>query len=107
MNSNELCMFVSKAVEATIEEKVTEFLHEHPEYYHDCVNSSGKISSLEITLSYQPESLSDIPDTRPCLFVRMGGTDNGVECNRYPHNKDVRYSARWIDGQRVIDLPVV
>lgn len=103
MNSNELTAKVMSEVWSKIEPHVTEYLQQHPEYFHDCVNSSGKICGLNIMLSYQPESLTDVKSTTPTVFVFLGDLNRGHELNCYSHRKESLQSRFWIDKEIVTD----
>lgn len=103
MNSNELTAKVMGEVWFKIEPHVTEYLRQHPEYFHDCVNSSGKICCVNITLSYQPESLADVKKTKPSIFVFLGDLNKGHELNCYSHHQEDLQSRFWIGKELVTD----
>jgi len=88
MNRNELLREVQHELAKTIEPMITEYMRNHPEYFHKCVNGNGLISGFEITLSYQPDTFAEIPTITPCVFVRLAGADYGAECNRFPHHPE-------------------
>jgi hypothetical protein len=99
MNSNELTRRVMQIVSDYIEPMVTEHMKEHPEYFHNCSHGSGKISNFDITLSYQPESLSAVMDISvPSLTcVSINNTELGHELVKYG-NKASMISNWWIKG---------
>lgn len=99
MNSNELTRKVMNIVVNQIEPMITEYMKEHPEYFHNCVHGSGKISNFEVTLSYQPKSLSAIADinTPSLTSVRVGGLEIGHELIKFNGNT-VMESNWYIDG---------
>lgn len=99
MNSNELTRKVMQMVVNQIEPMVTAYMKEHPEYFHNCVRGGGMISSFDVTLSYQPDSLSDIADMNaPAMIdVRIGGLDIGNELVKYNHYAGME-SRWWIKG---------
>lgn len=103
MNSNELTYKVMEIVANQIEPIVTEYMKEHPEYFHNCVHGSGKICQHEITLSYQPKSLTAIADMNaPAMIaVRVGGIEIGHELIKFDDCASME--SRWyINGDRHI-----
>ena len=99
MNSNKLTRKVMEIVVNQIEPMVTEYMKEHPEYFHNCVHESGKISNLDIALSYQPKSLSAVTDinTPSLISVRIGGSEIGHELIKF--NSCAGMESNWyIDG---------
>lgn len=103
MNSNELNKAVMKIVQREIEPMVTEYIQQHPEYFHDCTNYNGKICSFDITLSYQPDTLEEVQRVKPSIFIRIGGLDIGHELNCYAHHQKGLQSRFWIDHEIVTD----
>lgn len=103
MNRNDLLREVQHELAKTIEPMVTEYMRNHPEYFHNCVNSSGLISGVEINLSYQPDHLNEIATVTPCVFVRLGNGDYGSECNRYPHHPEHLCYTTWVDKERTAE----
>lgn len=86
MNSNELNKAVMKIVQQQIEPIVTEYMQQHPEYFHPCVSGSGFICGHNITLSFQPETLQDVANIKPTIFVELGGLDVGHRLACYDHH---------------------
>lgn len=103
LNRNEILCKIQHELAKKIEPIVTEFMHRHPEYFHDCVNSSGLICNCEITLSYQPDNLKEIATVKPCVFTRIGGSEYGEECNRYPHHPEHLCYTTWIGRERTAE----
>ena len=101
MNSNELTRKVMKIVTNQIEPMVTEYMKEHPEYFHNCVHGSDKISSFEVALSYQPKSLTAVADinTPALTSVRIGSFDVGHELIKFDCQASME-SDWYIDGHR-------
>lgn len=95
MNSNELTRKVMEIVTNQIEPMVTEYMKEHPEYFHNCVHGSGLITSFDVMLSYQPNSLSDVADMTASALtsVRIGSLDIGNELVKY--DKYAGMDSRW------------
>ena len=101
MNSNELTRKVMGLVANQIEPMVTEYMKEHPEYFHNCIHGSGKISGFEITLSYQPKSLTAVADINaPAMIdVRVGGSEIGNELIKFDGCAGME-SSWYINGDR-------
>lgn len=105
MNSNELMEDLLKTLkESGWLDKANEFYQNHPEYFHPCINSDGFISSLNLSVSYQPDTLSKVQDIVPCIFISMGGSirQTARELSQYKC-KDLR-SRVWIDGKIVTEV---
>lgn len=103
MNRNELLSTVQHELAKEIEPIITKHMRNHPEYFHNCVNSSGLISSYEIVFSYLPNSLSEIATVKPCIFTRISSTDYGEECNRYSHQSEHLCYTTWIGSERAAE----
>lgn len=103
MNSNELMKDLYKVLKTSgLLDKATEYFQEHPERFSDCSSGSGKIASVNMSVSYQPESLSAVADVKPNVFISIGNmpTDER-ELNVYDNNH-IR-SRTWIDNELVIN----
>lgn len=103
MNRNELLSEVQRELAKTIEPMITNYMRNHPEYFHKCANDSGLISSFDITFSYQPEKISEINTATPCVFTRIGGSEYGEECNRYSHHPEHLHYRTWIDKEIIAE----
>ncbi len=97
MNRNELLSAVQHELAKTIEPMISEYIHNHPEYFQNCAHSSGFITNVEITLSYQPENLNKAATVKPCIFTRIGNNKYGSECNRFSHHPEHLNYTTWID----------
>ena len=106
MNSNELIKDLYKVLkESGWLDKATEYFQEHPERFEDCTYSDGKIAYIDMSVSYQPKSLSAIPNMKPNVFVSMGRISiDKREFNVYDNNR-IR-SSTWIDNNLVTDTRV-
>ena len=100
MNCNELNKAVMKIVQQEIEPIVTEYLQQHPEYFHKS-SVSGLISNYNITLSFQPDTLKDVATVKPTIFIRLGGIEKCHELNCYDHHPEDMYSVFTINGSTV------
>lgn len=103
MNRSDLLSTVQHKLAESIEPMVTEYMRNHPEYFHDCVHSSGLICSFEITLSYQPDKLNEVATVTPCVFVRLAGAEYGEECNRFPHHPEHLCHTTWIGKEKTAE----
>lgn len=103
MNSNELNKAVMKIVQREIEPIVTEYMQQHPEYFHSCVSGTGFICSHNITLSFQPKSLKDVADVKPTIFVELGDMDLGHHLSCYDHHPEDLVSTFCIDSAWVTE----
>ena len=103
MNSNELIKDLYKVLkESGWLDKATGYFSEHPERFEDCTYGDGKIASINMSVSYQPGSLSTIPNMKPNVFVSIGriSTDKR-EFNVY--DNDLIKSRTWIDNNLVTE----
>ena len=103
MNSNELMKDLYKILETSgWLDKATKYFREHPEKFSDCSSGSDKIASMDMSVSYQPESLSAVTNMKPNVFVSIGhiSTDRR-EFNVY--DNDMVKSRTWIDNNLVVD----
>lgn len=103
MNRNELLSTVQHELTEKIEPMVTEYMRNHPEYFRNCIHSSGLICSFEITLSYQPEKINEVATVTPCVFVRLAGSEYGEECNRFPHHPEHLCYTTWVGKERTAE----
>ena len=73
MNSNELMKDLYNVLETSgWLDKATEYFQEHTERFEDCVFGDGKIANINMSVSYQPESLSAVANMKPNVFVSIG-----------------------------------
>lgn len=103
MNNNELMKDLYKVLnESGWLDKATEYFQEHPERFEDCTYGDGKIASIDISVSYQPESLSAIPNMKPNVFISIGHIRSYKrEFNIY--DNDLIKSRTWIDNNLVTE----
>ena len=103
MNSNELMKDLYKVLKTSgWLDKATEYFQEHTERFEDCVYGDGKIANIDMSVSYQPESLSAITNMKPNVFISIGriSTDKR-EFNVY--DNDMVKSRTWIDNNLVTE----
>ena len=103
MNSNELIKDLYKVLKTSgWLDKATEYFREHPERFEDCTYDDGKIANIDMSVSYQPESLSAIPNIKPNVFVSIGRISiDKREFNVY--DNDLIKSSTWIDNNLVTE----
>lgn len=106
MNSNELNKRIMKIIQLTIEPIVTEYLQQHPEYFHNCVSGYGMICQHEIILSYQPDKIKDVATIKPSIFIRLGSLGVCHELMCFDHHSESMYSKFTIDGSAVSDREI-
>lgn len=84
-------------------DKATKHFQEHPEMFKDCVNSSGKIASLYMSVSYQPKSLLDVANVKPNVFISMGNSSvDAREFNVFDNG--ATQSRIWINNKLVVEV---
>ena len=104
MNSNELMKDLYKVLKTSgWLDRATEYFQEHPEMFEDCTyDDDGKIASMTMSVSYQPKSLSAIPNMKPNVFVSIGRISiDKREFNVY--DNDLIKSRTWIDNNLVTE----
>ena len=101
MNSIDLMKELYKVIEQSgWLDKATEYFHEHSELFNDCVVTNCKIANLNMSVSYQPESLSAIADVKPSVFISIGHVNKKAkEFNVY--STGTTQSCTWVDGKRI------
>lgn len=104
MNSNELMKDLCEILkESGWLDKANEFYQNHPEYFHPA-EYNGFISSLHLSVSYQPKSLSAIADVVPNIFISMGGTAKEIAREVIQYSSGHKISRVWIDGKIVSEV---
>lgn len=108
MNSNELMEDLLKTLKTSgWLDKANEFYQNHPEYFYPCVNSDGLISTLNLSVSYQPDTLYKVQDTVPCIFISMGGSIKQTARELIQWSKGDKSSRVWMDGNLVTEVKYV
>jgi len=83
-------------------DKATEYMREHPERFTP-TSRGGLISSVTLSVSYQPNSLREIQNTQPILFTTVGNTVsimNGY--NEYDTGSTREYT--WSNNEYVTEV---
>ena len=101
MNINELMKDLYKVVKQSgWLDKATEYMQKHNEMFSDCASGNGMIANINMSISYQPESLSAVADAKPNTFISTGNVNNIMyEYNVYDNN--IVQSRTWIDSEIV------
>ena len=103
MNNNELMKDLYKVLkESGWLDKATKYFQEHPERFSDCSSGNGKIASVNMSVSYQPGSLSAVANVKPNVFISIGNMSTDErEFNVYDNSRIK--SRTWIDNELVTD----
>lgn len=103
MNNDELMKDLYKVLRLSgWLDKATKYFREHPEKFSDCSSGSDKIASINMSVSYQPESLSAVTNMKPNVFVSIGRISiDKREFNVY--DNDMVKSRTWIDNNLVVE----
>ena len=103
MNSNELLKELYKVLKSSgWLDKATVYMREHPERFEDCTYGDGKVANIDMSVSYQPESLSAMTNMKPNVFVSIGRISiDKREFNVY--DNDLIKSCTWIDNNVVTE----
>ena len=106
MNNNELLKELYKVIKASgWLDKATVYMREHPERFSDCIVNDGKIANINMSVSYQPKSLSAVANVNPLVFISMGKvTVDERELNIY---NDIASSRTYIDNELVVEVKEV
>lgn len=103
MNSNELMKDLYKVLKTSgWLDKATEYFQEHPERFEDCTHGDGKIANINMSVSYQPKSLSAIPNMKPNVFVSIGNV-NDTMCEYNVYDNNIAQSRTWVDGKIIVE----
>lgn len=109
MNSNKLMEDLLRTLKNSgWLDKANVFYQNHPEYFREA-SYSGYISSLSLSVSYQPKTLADVAEVKPCIFISMtDGKGMSRELNNYDYSyTSNKYSCVWVDGNIVTEVPIV
>ena len=105
MNSNELMKELYGVIKQSgWLDKATKYFQEHPEKFSNCINDNGKvIANINMSLSYQPKSLSAVVDTKPNVFISIGRV-NDTMCEYNVYDNNMSQSRTWVDGEIVVEV---
>ena len=104
MDSNELMKELYDTLkESGWYDKATSYFKEHHELFSEGLMSGSMIASINMSVSYQPESLSDMSDMLPNVFISTGNFNSTMyEYNVYDDN-EVRLRT-WNDGEIIKEV---
>ena len=107
MNSNELMEDLLRTIkDSGWLDKANKFYQNHPEYFSPSTYN-GFIANLTMSVSYQPDTLSNVVTAKPCIFISMDDDKDILrELNEYS-SSGRKYSRVWIGGDIVSEVPVV
>lgn len=107
MNSNELMEDLNRVLKNSgWLDKANEFYQNHPEYFKKS-SYTGYISSVHISVSYQPKVLTDVAEIKPCIFISMDDSKGmSREVNEYSFSGN-KYSRVWVGGDTATEVPIV
>ena len=104
MDSNELMKELYDTLkESGWYDKATSYFKEHHELFSEGLMSDSMIASINMSVSYQPESLSDMSDMLPNVFISTGNFNSTMyEYNVYDDN-EVRLRT-WSNGEIIKEV---
>ena len=104
MDSNELMKELYDILkESGWYDKATSYFKEHHELFSEGLISGSKIANISMSVSYQPESLSDMSDMLPNVFISTGNFNSTMyEYNVYDDNT-IRLRT-WNDGEIIKEV---
>lgn len=79
-------------------DKATSYFKEHPELFGEGLLSGGKIASISMSVSYQPESFSAMQGIIPSVFISMGHFDT-TAYEFIVFDTGIMKSRTWNDGK--------
>ena len=105
MNSNELMKDLYKVLKASgWINRATEYFQERPEKFSNCTHDNDKvIANINMSVSYQPKSLSAVADTKPNVFISIGSV-NDTMCEYNVYDNNIVQSRTWVDGKIVVEV---
>lgn len=104
MDSNELMKELYDILkESGWYDKATIYFKEHPELFGEGMLSDSKIASINMSVSYHPESLSAMQDMIPSVFISMGNiTATGYEFIVF--DTGITKSRTWNDNKIIKEV---
>ena len=104
MDSNELMKELYDILkESGWYDKATSYFKEHPELFGEGMLSGDKIASISMSVSEQPESLSDMSDMIPSVFISMGHYDTAAY-EFIVFDTGIIKSRTWNDGKIIKEV---
>ena len=104
MDSNELMKEVYDTLKASgWLDKATSYFKEHHELFSEGLMSGSKIASINMSVSYQPESLSAITNMKPYVFILTGNCNSTMYEYNVCDDNNVRLRT-WNDGKIIKEV---
>lgn len=104
MDSNELMKELYDTLkESGWYDKATSYFKEHNELFGEGLLSGNKIASINMSVSYQPDSLSAMSDMIPSVFISMGHYDT-TAYEFIVFDTGIIKSRTWNDGDMIKEV---
>lgn len=104
MDSNELMKELYDTLkESGWYDKATSYFKEHNELFGEGLLSGNKIASINMSVSYQPDSLSAMSDMIPSVFISMGHYDT-TAYEFIVFDTGIIKSRTWNDGNMIKEV---
>ena len=104
MDSNELMKELYDTLkESGWYDKATSYFKEHNELFGEGLLSGNKIASINMSVSYQPDSLSAMSDMIPSVFISMGHCD-ATAYEFIVFDTGIIKSRTWNDGDMIKEV---
>lgn len=104
MDSNELMKELYDTLkESGWYDKATSYFKEHNELFGEGLLSGNKIASINMSVSYQPDSLSAMSDMIPSVFISMGHCDT-TAYEFIVFDTGIIKSRTWNDGKMIKEV---
>ena len=84
-------------------DKATSYFKEHNELFGEGLLSGNKIASINMSVSYQPDSLSAMSDMIPSVFISMGHYDT-TAYEFIVFDTGIIKSRTWNDGDMIKEV---
>lgn len=83
-------------------DKATDYMRGHPERFAP-MDSGGFISSIGLSVSFQPEKLRDIQNVKPLLFTQIGNIETVM--NSYnEYDTGSKYTRTWFNSELISEV---
>ena len=104
MDSNELMKELYDTLkESGWYDKATSYFKEHNELFGEGLLSGNKIASINMSVSYQPDSFSAMSDMIPSVFISMGHYDT-TAYEFIVFDTGIIKSRTWNDGDMIKEV---
>ena len=104
MDSNELMKELYDTLkESGWYDKATSYFKEHNELFGEGLLSGNKIASINMSVSYQPDSFSAMSDMIPSVFISMGHYDT-TAYEFIVFDTGIIKSRTWNDGKMIKEV---